>query len=191
MAKREGPAGSGHRVTEKSLAAGKANMAKGRETKRKKREAAIAAGQPKASDRWAMLLDGRLTVQDLDDDEIDKMRVRGADGGFSGRRHAIPSHLAQQWKQEAIRRATEQFHNATPKAVKRLIEIANDEDTKTGDAIRALQLVLERGLGKVPDTVRIEGQTPWDAALRDALPVDRNLVDDPRGAGEPLDGQGR
>lgn len=117
-----------------------------------------------------MLLDGRLTVADLDDEEIRKMRVRGADGGFAGRRPAIPSHIAQQMQAEAIKRAQEKFRNAAPRAVDALIELANDPDIKPGDRIRALTLVLERSLGKVPDTVRVEAADAWGKLMRDASP---------------------
>lgn len=206
MAEREKPAGrtkaatasqkglgrqKGAKNTKKATEAGRANLAKGRESKERQRAEAREAGIPTARERWAMLLSGTITVKDLDDDEITKMKVRGADGGFTGRRPAIPSHLAHQWQQEAISRATAKFRTAAPEAVERLIDIANDPDTKTSDAIRALALVLERGLGKVPDTIRIEGQSPFDALLHEALDVDRDLDHEASEFLSPDGGQGQ
>lgn len=159
-------------------AAGRANVAKGRAKKAEQTKAAKEAGLPRASERWAQLLDGSLTVQDLDNEELAKMRVRGADGGFSGRRPAVPSHLAQAMQKEAIKRATEMFRNAAPKAVKRLLEIADDPETKDADAIRALDIVLNRGLGKMPETVLIEEKSKWEGAQDGAFSgVDRDSVD--------------
>ena len=135
---------------------------------------------PKAKERWASLLAGDLKVEDLDDEEIRRMRVRGADGGFAGRRPNLPTHIAQAMTNEAIRRAQEKFRNAAPRAVEQLIEIANDPDVKPGDRIRALTLVLERSLGKVPDTVRVEAADAWGKMLREASPdqIDRSLGDE-------------
>lgn len=161
------------------------NLAKGREAKARKRAEAKAAQESgevrmTAGERWSMLISGTLTVQDLDDEELASMRMRGIDGTFNGRGRAIPSHIAQAMQHEAIKRAQAMFQNAAPAAVKRLIEIASDPDTKDADAIRALQLVMERSLGKVPDTVRVETQDAWGKLLREASPeqVDRSLADD-------------
>ncbi len=155
----------------------RAALERGQRIKRERAAQAKKEGRMPAGDRWAMLLDGRLTVKDLDDDEIAKMRVRGRDGTFSGRRPAIPSHLAQEWQAEGIRRATDMFRTAAPLAVKRLLEIASDPDTKDSDAVRALQIVLDRGLGKVPETIRVQGQSPFDALLDGAVDLDREMAD--------------
>lgn len=127
-------------------------------------------------ERWAKLLDGTLTVRDLDDDEIEKMRVRGKGGEFSGRPNRMPSHLAREFRNEAIRRAGELFTHAAPRAVKRLLEIADDPDTKDADAIRALDIVLNRGLGKTPEVVRVEAANGFDR-VAEAIIVDRGLAD--------------
>jgi hypothetical protein len=163
----------------KAIEAGKANLAKGRAKKAEETEKAHEQGREPAGARWAKLLDGTITVADLDDEEIAKMQVRGADGGFAGRKRRVPSHLAQQMKDEAIKRATEQFRVFAPKAVKRLLEIAEDPDTKPADAIRALDIALNRGLGKTPETIRVESGDPWAKLLNDVAGVglDREMAD--------------
>lgn len=156
----------GEAASPKQRAALQAGAAKKKAMQKKARE----EGRPKASDRWAMLLDGTLTVADLDDEELERMKVRGADGGFAGQRKGMPSHIAQQMRAESIKRANDMFRVAAPAAVKRLLEIASDPDTKDSDAVRALQMVLERSLGKVPDTVRVEAADAWGKLMRDATP---------------------
>jgi plasmid stability protein len=171
----------GKAPTAKQVAAGKANLARGRQTKQTMAEKAKAAGRETRADRWARLLDGSLTVRDLDDEEIANMQVRAADGTFGGkRRNSIPSHLAQQMRAESVRRANDMLRTAGPKAVKRLLEIAEDPDTKDTDAIRALALVMERALGKVPDKVIVEGVDRWGQTLNDVtdVAVDRDLEPD-------------
>jgi hypothetical protein len=153
-------------------------LAKGRAKKARETAKAHEEERPPAGERWAKLLDGTLDVKDLDDEELARMQVRGRDGGFAGRKRSVPSHLAQKMKDEAIRRAQEQFRLFAPKAVKRLLEIADDPDTKPADAIRALDIALNRGLGKTPETVKII-QDRWGDMLDDvsAMDVDRDMAD--------------
>lgn len=167
------------RVTPKSLAAGQANLARGRALKAEARSRAKEAGTPKAKERWASLVDGSLSVSDLDDEEIKRMAVRGADGGFAGKRRAVPSHLAQQFRNEAIKRAVDRFRMAAPDAVRGLLDIAADPEAKHSDRIKAYSIILDRSLGRTPETIRVVGESEWDALGRDlaGLDVDRDLVD--------------
>lgn len=185
MAERKKAAGRTKRprpanVTDEFIEAGRANLAKGRARQEERREEARKQGKPPAGQRHAMLLDGSLKVEDLDDDELRLGRVRGQDGGFTGRRKPLPAHIVSQMQAEAIKRAQAMFAGAAPAAVKRLLEIAADPDTKDSDAIRALQLVMERSMGKVPDTVRVEAADAWGKLLREASPdqIDRDMGDD-------------
>lgn len=195
MAKRESPAAAskrtaepkpgtkGSRQTPAQKRAAEANLAKGRAARRKQQaeqEAREAAGEVRvtASERWARLLDGTLTVQDLDNDELARMQVRSADGSFAGRRRAVPSHIAQAMQREGIKRATEMFRVAAPRAVKRLIEIAEDPETKDADAIRAMDILLNRGLGKQPETVLIEEKSKWEDAQEAGFGVQREEMSD-------------
>lgn len=191
MAERETSARRKRRPTPAEIAAGSANLAKGRAAKQAKREQARAEGRPRAKERWAALLSGVITVEDLDDEELARMQVRGADGGFSGRRKALPSSIASAMQQEALKRAQADFRVFAPKAVKRLLEIAENPETSNGDAIRALQIALDRGLGKVAETVRIEGADRWGSVLDagvDLDDLDRDLADLADGTGSRVVG---
>lgn len=163
---------------ESATSAQRAALESGRAKRDEQRKMPKEDGLP-AKERWAMLLSGSLTVKDLDDDELAKMRVRSRDGTFSGRPRAVPSHLAQQMQQEGIRRATELFRIAAPKAVRGLLEIAEDPDAKDSDRLKAYSLIMDRGLGRVPETVRIEqGELPaWDADAASVYGLDRSGID--------------
>lgn len=176
MAQREGVTRRTKRArpaTEAELAAGRANLSKGR----KAREEALAENPdaPKAKDRWSMLLSGIITVKDLDDEEIKKMRVRGKGKTFSGRAPAIPSHLAQEFHKEAIRRAKQRITQATPEVTKALLDIANDPDVKDSDRIKVLMYLMDRQLGKTPETIQVQGESDFDAMLRKAVGLDRDM----------------
>lgn len=189
------PAKKGGRATAAQKAAGSANLARGRAKKKQMQEQmeAEGGGMP-AKERWAMLLSGTLTVKDLDDDELARMQVRSRDGSFAGRRRAVPSHLAQKMQQEGIRRATELFRVAAPAAVQGLLAIAEDPDAKDSDRLRAYSLIMDRGLGRVPETIRVEdGRSEWEDLLNAApFPgVDRSsmLADTEGSASDREEGQ--
>lgn len=179
MAKRETAASQTRRATDKQKAAGAQNLAKGRQKKAKAREEAKTKGKPTATERWAQLVDGQLTVAELDDEELRRMKVRSLDGTFNGPRPSrMPSHLAQAFHQEAIKRANDKLRTAAPEAVQALLDIGRDPDVKESDRVRALMYVVDRSLGKTPETVRIEGQSKFDRMLSEALDLDRDLADD-------------
>lgn len=152
-------------------------LKRGQEKKRAMAEQAAKEDRDTAGERWAKLLDGTLTVQDLDDEEISKMKVRAKDGTLPGRGRKIPSHLAQQFHQEAIKRANAKFREALSAAVQTLADIATDPDVKEADRIKAANIIVDRVLGKAVETVRVE-DTRWDGLLADAVGLDRDMVDE-------------
>lgn len=180
MAERKSPAASSRRdprITDKAISAGKKNLAKGRAATEARRAAAKEAGLPTAGEVWAKLLDGTMTVKELDDAEIAHMRPRNKDGGFTGKTRRVPSHLQQAFQQEALTRAQNKFRTAVPEAVAELIQIGRDPDVANNDRIRALTYVIDRALGKTAETVRIEGASKFDQMSQEAIDIDRELQD--------------
>jgi hypothetical protein len=92
----------------------------------------------------------------------------------------LPSHLAQAFHSEAIKRANDRIRTAAPEAVKALLEIGTNPDVKDSDRLKALMYVIDRGLGKTPEVVRIEGESGFDKMLADAVGLDRDLPVDAR-----------
>lgn len=112
------------------------------------------------------------------------MRVKGP-GGFVGRAPTLPSHLVQAFHREALKRAHDRIRTAVPEAVKGLLAIANDPDAKDSDRIKAYSILMDRGMGRVPETIRVEAADTWGDLLDSAMgAVDRDLVpDSPEGMG--------
>lgn len=125
-----------------------------------------------------MLLSGQLTMQDLDDKEVHKMRVRSADGTFSGRRRKLPSHIYHQFQQEQLRRFDAKMRKALKEVPTVIAEILLDPEAKHSDRLKAAQMLQDRVLGKSPETMRIEGVSGFDKMLSDAVGLDRDTLDD-------------
>lgn len=132
----------------------------------RKRAEALAKGDGDgANKRWRMLLDGTLSVQDLDDDEVARMRTRGKGKQFSGPAPRLPSHLAQQFAQERVKRSMARLHAVLPKALAELERILDDPDAKDADKLKAITIGLERSLGKTPETVVVKTDDKWGSLL--------------------------
>lgn len=167
MPERKAGAKRTRRPTAAEISAGTANLAAGREAMAKKRAEAKAKGGMKAKERWAMLLDGTLRYEDLSDKEVEKMRVRNADGTFGGKGRAMPSHIAQGFHNERVRRAEARLKKGLPAAMQAMENILKDPEAKDADKIKLIQIYLDRNLGKTPETIRIEGESPFDLMLKD------------------------
>lgn len=118
-------------------------------------------------DRVQMLIDGRLDVRDLDDEEISRMQLRAADGSFRGRpSNYIPRPVVEAMKMEGQRRFQDWVSEAVPEAQRTIMAIMKNSHPVPGDAARlkAAEGILERYAGKVPDKVEMKAEiSKWDA----------------------------
>jgi hypothetical protein len=136
---------------------------------------ALAAGQAKkkaalakssehdetAKQRWSRLLDGTLTVDELTDEEVERGRVHGKGKMFHGNAPRMPSNLIAAFHQEQIKRAKSILTKDLQKAAAALGKIINDPEASNNDIIKAAVVLLDRGLGKTPETVNIKAVDPW------------------------------
>jgi hypothetical protein len=115
-----------------------------------------------------MLLDGELTVADLDEEELKRFRGRDVDGEFKGQIKPIPVKLNAQIRQRLLGMMQASIEGFLPRAVSILEDIAEGSEQDSA-RVKAIDLILQRGAGKVPDVVRVGTEDPWDAILGDVL----------------------
>lgn len=102
--------------------------------------------------RLDLLMSGELTIEELDDEEIQRMQLRNKNGDFRGRPPLwIPRELAAQFRQEFIRRFQSEMQQMLPKAIKGHKELLDSRRLAPGDAARmaAIKEVYDRTIGKV------------------------------------------
>jgi hypothetical protein len=110
-------------------------------------------GSEVRNERWRAFLEGEITVEDMDDEEIARAQFRAADGTFRGRPpKTVPRNFAQQVSRELLKRGDSRFRRLYFEAIEVLAEIARDGE-KDGDRVRAANILLERVAGKVPEKV--------------------------------------
>lgn len=162
----------GEPATAKQRAAGLANFEKGRQA----RKEALAQPGPTTKERWAMLLSGQLSVKDLDDEEIQKMALKGKGGKFQGGRRAVPSHLIAAFEAERRVRWKRDILDAVPDAIEALLDIIQDPEHK--DRGKHAQWFVEHALGKNPDVLQVQAGSEFDRVAGAAIDIDRGLADD-------------
>lgn len=126
--------------------------------------------------RYAMLLQGHLKVEDLDDDELARGQLKAADGTFRGRPpRVVPSELVQAMRREWLSRAEAKLREALmDHGIGTLVELARNRNIDEGVRLRAAERLIERTMGKVPDKIEVRAEDPIEALFR-------NILSDPRG----------
>lgn len=122
--------------------------------RRKKAEAEGRAKPPEPKSRYQMLIDGDLTVSDLDDEEVARGRTKDKNGNFSGRPpKGFPRELHDALHNEFIRRTNETFKPLVEVATQVLLDVALNRRAAAPARVQAANILLERGAGKVKDQV--------------------------------------
>lgn len=106
--------------------------------------------------RLDMLISGELSVEDLDDEEIQRMQLRNNAGDFRGRPPLwVPHQLAQALRHEAFKRFQRQMQEMLPDAITAHKEMISSRHLAPGDAARlsAIKEVYERTFGKVTQNI--------------------------------------
>lgn len=110
---------------------------------------------PEDRTRLQMLIDGDLKMEDLDDEEVQRMQLRNKHGDFRGRPPVwIPRELAGAVQAEFRRRFVAEVQAMMPAALKAHKELLVSRHLAPGDAARmtAVKEVYERTIGKVVQT---------------------------------------
>ena len=169
MATRRGPKPGEQTAKGKSaLDAGREKAHEATRARAASRRAARAAN-PDAKSRHQMLMDGELSVRDLDREELKAGRGRDIDGELKGRVAPIPQRIVAKMHQEIFRLHGEIMRSALVDATDTLVELANSPEVKDEVRIKAAAILLERNVGKVPQDIRVGSIDPWEQILDDML----------------------
>lgn len=121
--------------------------------------------------RYAQFLNGVITVEDLDDEELAQGRLKASDGTFRGRPpRVIPADMVQAMRREWLSRAEAKLRDALmEKGIGTLVSLAGDESIDPAVRLRAADKIVERTMGKVPDRVHIAAEDPVESLFRSIL----------------------
>lgn len=122
--------------------------------------------------RYAKFLSGELTVDDLDDEEIIRGRLKDRNGGWSGRPpKAMPTALVEAIVAERPKRIQAMLDKEIPFAFKALhdVMVGGTANKGGGAKVAAATKILEYAIGKPTESMnlRVEGN---DKRWEDILP---------------------
>jgi hypothetical protein len=160
----------GQPMTPAQKAALDAGRVKGQAVTRKRAEKARERRRtnPNAKSRNQMLMEGEITVEDLDDEELQHFRGRDKDGEFKGRVPPLPPKIREAIRQKLLQQMQTIVEGFAPRAAAVLESIAEGGEHEPS-RVKAAELLLQRSAGKVPDKVLIGSADPWADALEEFL----------------------
>lgn len=116
--------------------------------------------------RYQEFVDGTLTIDDLDDEEIMRGQLRTVAGDFRGRPPAyVPISFAKAIAEKQRQMVFVELGRKVLKALNTLDEVMSRQHPQPGDNARvaAARLVLEYNIGKVPDKVELKAEiSTWE-----------------------------
>ena len=131
--------------------------------------------------RVQALLDGTLSVEELDDEELARGYPRAEDGSFRGRPSVIPTIVHQRIQRELFSRAAERLRENLLDATETMTSIARDTEQDAATRMKAAQWVIERLMGKTPDVAVTMDEKRYERLLdrmdRGAIPIEEDESD--------------
>lgn len=106
----------------------------------------------RVSARMQALMDGEISIEDLDDEEIFKGQIRADDGTFRGRKpDVIPRKFYDMATQELLRRWQQKVNTQLDPMLKVLQELATSPKVAADARYKSAVYLIERAAGKVPE----------------------------------------
>lgn len=128
--------------------------------------------------RYRDLYEGKIKIEDLDDEEVARGQLRCVDGTFKGRPpRALPADLVNAMKREWLSRAQDTLKQALLESgVGTLVKLSRDDRIDPGVRLRAANAIIERLMGKVPERVTLAAEDPIETLFRKILADETGLV---------------
>lgn len=122
------------------------------------------------SPRLQALLDGRLKVSELDDEELARGYPRDKNGKFSGRPPTmVPRAMQDEMMKRLLGRGSEVFKEAYIDSMKTFATIAADPNADPNVRLKAAQYVIERLTGKTPEVIHVAAEDPVETLFKSIL----------------------
>jgi len=131
-------------------------------------------GHPKGKERafvragiqTTAILTGKEDLSLWEDEELRRGQKRDKNGKWQG---AAPKIIPRAVHDELVRRtlsaAEKLLRESLDDAIKMLVEIAKDPAADDKARVRAIDMIMNRVMGKEPNKIELSGQSKWEVAL--------------------------
>lgn len=126
---------------------------------------------------WQNFANGKIPLDELDNEELARMQVRDKRGTFIGMPpRIVPRELAQAHARELVMRNDKLIREMVLKATQVFDDVMQDDEADNRDKMAAARYVLERFLGKIPDKVEVTAEIkPWQGLVEGILVKDSDV----------------
>lgn len=111
---------------------------------------------------------GKLSVEDLDDEELSRGQIRKADGTWT-KNNFVSAEIHDKMVRELFKRSDELLQQNLLTAVETFAEIAKGTAYEPADRLKAAEFIFTRLRGKVPTEIKVEQSKPFEVVLTDVL----------------------
>jgi hypothetical protein len=129
----------------------------------------------KVSKQTADVLERPSSIKDWDDEELERGQRKDKNGQFRGRPPTIvPTECYNELTRRLFSRAEKLMRDNLLEAIEQLTRIAKSDFADDNAKIKAIDMMMNRVLGKVPDKVNLHAsveEPPWLKALQSATVV--------------------
>lgn len=134
----------------------------------------------------AALLRGEEDLNLWSEEELIRGQRKSKRGRWEGKPPTVvPRAIHDELVRRRLGQAGELLRESLVDAVVLLRTVVTDDDAAYSDRIKAAQLIMDRVMGRAPETVKLEVEPAWAQAIRGALvtQIVSNDVIDVRAAG--------
>ncbi len=120
------------------------------------------------------ILRGDEDLSEWTDRELEYGTRKLPNGYWPPKPRTIASAVHDELVKRKLRQAVELVRVSTPRAIKLLVQILDDDEATNRDRIKAAEVILDRALGKAPEHVNLSlaGAIPaWQRMIKDAVLV--------------------
>ena len=120
----------------------------------------------RVSGRYAQLMTGDLTVEDLDTEELARGQLKDKNGRFTGRPPKfLPRQILDAMRSEHHKRVNAVLEESLSDVVKVMRGVALDKKAEPAIRLKAAIYIYERFMGKVPDKIEVDKGAKVDAIV--------------------------
>ncbi len=118
-------------------------------------------GLVRLSENNTNILIGKEDLSSWDDDELIRGQRRNKNGKFGGKPpKVVPKALHDELVKRAMSSAMQLLNTNLVAAVTELTKIAKSSVAEDKDKLKAIELIMNRVMGKAPDKIEFTGDTP-------------------------------
>lgn len=116
------------------------------------------------------ILTGQVDLSGWTEEELEMGRRQSKAGTYSGRPPVVvPKAIHDELVKRTLNNAQEHMRANLEGVVQVLTAIAMAEGVEPKDRLKAIGMVMDRVMGKVPDTVNLRPDMPWVQAITDGI----------------------